>query len=78
MQIDMAIVSIIFAAMLSSIIGLLVWLVKESNEGKIKRHEQSARLIALSDVVKDLAHSFEKMRDKMDAHIENSDCRRRL
>lgn len=77
MQIDMAIVVVIFATMLSAIIALLVWLVKESNEGKIKRHEQGARLIALSDVVKDLARSFEKMRDKMDTHIENSDCRKR-
>lgn len=77
MQINMAVVSIIFAAMLSSIIALLVWLVRQTNDSTAKRLEMRTQIDYLADRVHELVVAFEKMRDKMQEHIENSDCRRR-
>ncbi len=49
----------------------------ELENSRVKRHELAAKVISLSDMVLRLLNEFEKMRDKMQEHIENSDCRKR-
>lgn len=77
MHVDLGIAGIVLGILLSSMIALQVWMVMTLNDGRVKRHEMQAQIQFLTDKIKDLVASFEKMRDKMESHIENSDCRKR-